>query len=187
MVPSHADLPLKSFPFEWDEAVRVAVPPGMAFFKAEKSFSHGGATLQEIVIPHLISKSRTKRQKPFNIEVTVPGATLMQGVVKVTLRAVAEDMDQPFQLGMYAGARRRILLDVLRADEAGIKRSVLAGGNPKDVQLDLSQNKEQKVNLFFHTALKFEAGELLDLDIRDIETGERFPSGGIELSIGRNI
>ena len=40
----------------WDASVRVAVPPGLAFFMAEKSFSHGGAAVQELIIPHLTSQ-----------------------------------------------------------------------------------------------------------------------------------
>jgi hypothetical protein len=187
LVPAHADISLKTFPFEWDETVRVAIPPGMAFFKREKAFSHGGATLQEMIIPHLISRSHAKKRKTFNIEVVISSDTLLQGVAKVTLRASAEDVSQPIQTGMFAGAKRSILLNVLRPDESGAKRSVLAGGKPKEVQLDLAQNKEQKVSLFFHTSLKFQAGELLDLDIRDAETGEQFPPGGLKLTIGRNM
>ncbi|MGA2403712.1 MAG: PglZ domain-containing protein [Syntrophobacteraceae bacterium] len=187
LIPAHADIPPKSFPFEWDERVRVAVPPGMAFFRREKAFSHGGATLQEMIIPHLISRSHAKRQKSFNIEVVISSDMLVQGVVKVTLRAVAEDVNQPLQTELFAGAKRSIILNVLRSDETGMKISVLAGGKPKEVQLDLLQNKEQKVSLFFGTSLKFQTGELLDLDIRDAETGEQFPPGGLKLTIGRNM
>ena len=42
VVPATADLPVATFPFRWDDTIKVAVPPGLAFFKAEKSFSHGG-------------------------------------------------------------------------------------------------------------------------------------------------
>jgi hypothetical protein len=43
------------------------------------------------------------------------------------------------------------------------------------------------VTLFFHTALSFKSGELLELDIRDIETTEQFPPGGIKLTVGRDM
>lgn len=187
LIPAHADLPLVSFPLEWDETLRVAVPPGTAFFRRERSFSHGGATLQELIVPHLVSRSRAKGRRPFHVDVAVADATLMQGVVRVALRAVPEAADAPVQLGMYAAAGRTIRLDVLRTDETGLKKSVLAGGGAKEVRLDPAANREQKVNLFFHTALRFQAGELLDLDIRDAETGEQFPSGGLRVSIGRTM
>jgi hypothetical protein len=43
------------------------------------------------------------------------------------------------------------------------------------------------VTLFFHTALSFQRGELLDLDIRDVTTSEQFPPGGIKLAVGRDM
>ena len=72
IVPAAADLPVATFPFRWDCEVMIAVPPGLAFFKAEKSFSHGGASLQEIVIPHLTSKSRLTTEKPVGVDVVLP-------------------------------------------------------------------------------------------------------------------
>ena len=72
LVPAKADLPLVRFPFAWDPDMHVAVPPGMAFFKAEKSFSHGGATLQELVITHLISRGHAAQEKRVGVEVVLP-------------------------------------------------------------------------------------------------------------------
>jgi hypothetical protein len=43
------------------------------------------------------------------------------------------------------------------------------------------------VTLFFHTALSFQRGELLDLDIRDVTTSEQLPPGGIKLAVGRDM
>jgi len=59
-----ADLPLVRLPFAWDPEMRVAVPPGLAFFKAEKSFSHGGAAVQELIIPHLVSRGQAAARYP---------------------------------------------------------------------------------------------------------------------------
>jgi len=49
------------------------------------------------------------------------------------------------------------------------------------------KDKEQSVTLFFHTATTFQKGELLELDIRDVETTEQFPPGGIKLTVGRDM
>jgi hypothetical protein len=46
---------------------------------------------------------------------------------------------------------------------------------------------EQSATLFFHSAASFAQGELLELDIRDVDTGEQFPPGGIKLSVGRDM
>lgn len=187
LVPSHADLPIKTYRFDWDETIRVAVPPGMAFFRREKAFSHGGATLQELIIPHLISRTHAARPMLFGVEVTLPTHKLMQGVVKVTLRVSLPEGKPTYQMGLFANVKRTLLLNVLQTEETGKKSSVLAGGHPKEVQLDPVQNKELKVSLFFHSSSRFRAGELLDLDIRDTETGEQFPPGGITLTVGRSI
>jgi len=59
----------------WDASMRVALPAGLAFFIAEKSFSHGGGALQETLIPHLVSRMATQ-EKRVGIEVLVPTAEL---------------------------------------------------------------------------------------------------------------
>ena len=88
LVPANADLPLVTFPFAWDASMRVALPPGLAFFMAEKSFSHGGGALQEILIPHLVSRMETQ-EKRVGVEVSVPSAELLRSAVKVVLRPKA--------------------------------------------------------------------------------------------------
>lgn len=41
------------------------------------------------------------------------------------------------------------------------------------------------MTLFFHSAARFQKNDLLELDIRDVETLEQFPPGGIKLTVGR--
>ena len=188
LVPSTADLPLPTFSFEYDGDVRIAFPPGMAFFKAEKSFSHGGATLQEMIIPHLISRAGPARAKRVSIEVVLPTYTLMQSVVKVVLRGRLEGAANASQMTLpFGDGGRTLSLDVLRTEQSGERRSVLADGRPKEVQVNAKDKQEVSVTLFFHTALHFEQGELLSLEIRDTETDEQFPPGGIKLTVGRTM
>ena len=183
LVPATADIPLASFPATWDESVRVAVPPGLAFFKAEKSFSHGGAALQELVIPHLVSKSRMHKEKRIGVEVVLPTYELTRTAVKVILRP-ATTPTKPGQLQLFTETGRTLALDVRRAGEP--PSSVLATPKAKEVRLEAG-DAEKSATLFFHTAKSFEKGELLDLDIRDVDTGEQFPPGGIKLSVGRDM
>ena len=185
LVPAEADLPVASLPFDWDPSLRVALPPGLAFFKAEKSFSHGGAALQELVIPHLVSRSRTP-SKRIGVEVVLPTFELMRAAVKVTLRPKRPASSKGEQMALFPATGRTLNLDVLRTDSTGTRVSVLASARPKEVHVDAEVN-EQNVTLFFHSAQSFSAGEILHLDISDIETTEQFPPGGIKLTVGRDL
>ena len=186
LVSAEADLPVASLPFDWDSSLRVALPPGLAFFKAEKSFSHGGAALQELVIPHLVSRSRTTSAKRIGVEVVLPTFELMRTAVKVTLRSKPPASSKSEQLALFAATGRTLNLNVLRTDSTGAQVSVLASGRPKEVRID-AEVTEQNVTLFFHSAQSFSVGELLHLDISDIETTEQFPPGGIKLTVGRDM
>ena len=185
IVPATANLPVATFAFRWDTEVKVAVPPGLAFFKAEKSFSHGGAALQEMVIPHLTSRSYTTTEKRVGVEVVLPTFELTRAAVKVLLRPRSPVTAAGSQMLLFTETGRRLSLDVLHTDVDGKRASVLATG-PKEVRLEPTDS-EQTVTLFFHTAASFRTGELLDLDIRDVATTEQFPPGGIKLTVGRDM
>lgn len=187
LVPAEADLPLKTFPFDWDSKMKVAFPPGLAFFKAEKSFSHGGATLQELVVPHLVSRIQETGKKHVEIEVVLQTFTLMQSLVKVTLRARTDQKTASPQMKLFGEEGRTLSIDVFQKDEKGTKQSVLATGRPKKVKVDTAENQTVNVTMFFHSSLSFKEGDLLELEIQDAETGEQFPPGGIKLTIGRNM
>jgi hypothetical protein len=187
LVRAKADVPLKSFPFDFDPELRVAFPPGPAFFKAEKSFSHGGLTLQELIIPHLVSRVGIKEVKRVKIEVVLPTYTLMQSLVKVILRARTEEAKGKPQMKLFKETGRILSIDVLRKDKEGKRQSVLAIGHPKEVRIDADQNREANVTLFFQTSLAFQEGEILELEIQDAETEEQFPAGGIKLTVGRSM
>ena len=185
LVPASADLPLVRLPFAWNPAMMVAVPPGLAFFKAEKSFSHGGAALQELIIPHLMSHVQEAHAKPVGVEVVLPVFELQLTAVKVTLRPTAASPAKAGQMALFGAIGRTLTLDVLQRDADGTQTSVLAG-KPREVRLDPG-GQQQSVTLFFHTSARFQKGELLDLDIRDVATLEQFPPGGIRLTVGRDM
>ena len=186
LVPAEADLPVASLPFDWDPTLRVALPPGLAFFQAEQAFSHGGAALQELVIPHLVSRSEVAAAKRIRVEVVLPTFELLRAAVKVTLRPAPPGSGGGGQMALFPAAGRTLRLDVLRTDETGTRVSVLAAGRQKEVRVDADAG-ERNATLFFDSAQSFAAGELLDLDIRDVETTEQFPPGGIKLTVGRDL
>lgn len=185
LVPASADLPLVRLPFAWDPEMRVAVPPGLAFFKAEKSFSHGGAAVQELIIPHLTSHGHAAQEKRVGVEVVLPTYELQRTAVKVVLRPASTLSSKSSQMALFTESSRTLALDVVRREADGKLASVLAG-KPKEVRLE-AQGEEQSATLFFHSAARFQAGELLELDIRDVETTEQFPPGGIKLTVGRDM
>jgi hypothetical protein len=185
IVPASADLPLVTLPLAWAPDYRVAVPPGLAFFKAEKSFSHGGAALQELVVPHLVSRSETLHVKRVALEVVLPTFELQRPAVKVTVRVAPRPAQKDAQLQIFPELGRMLSLEVLRKAPDGTATSMLAG-KAKEIRVE-PKDKEQSVTLFFDTALSFRKGEMLELDIRDVETTEQFPPGGIKLTIGRDM
>ncbi len=88
-------------------------------------------------------------------------------------------------MALFTETARTLSADVRRAGGPDRGASVLAGG-PKQVRIEPG-GEEQTVTLFFHTAASFLMGELLELDIRDVDTAEQFPPGGIKLTIGRDM
>ena len=186
LVPAEADLPVASLPFDWDPTLRVALPPGLAFFQAEQAFSHGGAALQELVIPHLVSRSEVAAGKRIGVEVVLPTFELLRAAVKVTLRPAPPGSAAGGQMALFPAGGRTLRLDVLRTDDTGTRVSVLAAGRQKEVRVDADAS-ERTATLFFDSAQSFAAGELLDLDIRDVETTEQFPPGGVKLTVGRDL
>jgi hypothetical protein len=48
---------LPEFTWHWNETVRIVVPPGAGCFKAGVEYSHGGVSLQEMIVPHLIVRA----------------------------------------------------------------------------------------------------------------------------------
>jgi hypothetical protein len=183
LVPATADLPLLTFPFAWDTTIRVAVPPGLAFFTAQKSFSHGGSALQEMLIPHLVSRMATQERR-IGLEISVPTPELTRSSVKVILHPKVATGSE--QMSLFVELGRTLQLDVLRVASTGERKSVLATGRPKDVRID-PRSGDVTVNLFFHTAESFRLGDTLVLDVRDADTLEQFPAGGIKLTVGRDM
>ena len=184
IVPATADLPVKTKPFTWDASVRVALPPGLAYFKAEKSFSHGGAALQELVIPHLVSRHQSKQQK-IGVEILITGAglNLMSAAVKIIVRPVA--VGDGGEMSVVVTLPRNLEVNVVRTagDSMG---SILPRGEAKKVTL--KPDAEVPLTLYFDSKFSFKQGDTLRLEIRDTDTGEHFPGPeGITLHVARNL
>jgi hypothetical protein len=58
---------LPEFTWQWNDAVRVVVPPGAGCFKAGMEYSHGGVSLQEMVVPHMTVRRGRSLEKATHI------------------------------------------------------------------------------------------------------------------------
>lgn len=184
IVPAGADLTLKTKPFAWDTSVRVAIPPGLAYFKTEKSFSHGGAALQELVIPYLVSRHQNKQQKT-GVEIFFAGTglNLTSAAVKIVVQPLA--IGEGGEMATMVMLPRNLDVNVVRV-MGGAVTSILPRAESKKVTLkpDASVN----LTLFFDSKFTFKQGDTLRLEIRDTDTGEQFPGPeGITLHIARDL
>jgi len=184
IIPAGVDVPIKSKPFAWDSSVRVALPPGLAYFKTEKSFSHGGAALQEMVIPHLVSRQQSKQQK-IGVEILIGGAgvNLSSAAVKIVIRPLT--VGEGGEMSSLIALPRNLEINVVRASGAGAD-SVLPRGEVK--KATLKPDAEVPVTLFFDSKFTFKQGDTLRLEIRDVDTGEQFPGPeGIVFHVARDL
>lgn len=184
IVSATADLPLKTKPFAWDASMRVALPPGLAYFKTEKSFSHGGAALQEMVIPHLVSRHQSKQQK-IGVEILIAGAglNLTSAAVKIVVQPLA--IGEGGEMAAMVTLPRNLEVNVIRI-VGGVAASILPRAEPKKVELTPAASVN--LTLFFDSKFTLKQGDKLRLEIRDADTGEQFPGPeGITLHVARDL
>jgi hypothetical protein len=72
-VASKTNVP--TFPWHWNPDVTIATPPGVGCFRASMDYSHGGVSLQEMVIPRLrVAANRPRSASASLIEAKWTGA-----------------------------------------------------------------------------------------------------------------
>jgi hypothetical protein len=54
VVKGSSEVAVPTFPWYWNENVRIVSPPGIACFRAGERYTHGGVSPQECVVPDLI-------------------------------------------------------------------------------------------------------------------------------------
>ncbi len=173
------DVPLIRKGCPWNDEFLVAVPPGLAFFKTEKSFSHGGATLQEMIIPHFVSTVHTT-PKTFEVRVELESYQLTRAALKIVLGSKADNTQSE---DLFEQPSRTLEIQITRKS-SGV--SVLPNGQAKTVSLCWN-DKEKGVTAFFDSKHSFVADEQLILSVSDKDTGEKFPASGIILTIARDL
>jgi len=175
LVEEGALIDAKTFPFPFDPRLRVAVPAGMAFFKPEKTFSHGGIALQEVVIPHLASRRETIAAR-VAVQVVPAAYEIKTYSVKVTLEPMLPEAPDLFA----RPAGRIVEVDLLRREQ-----TVLAHTLKKEIKPEPGQ--KVTVVLMLNDRLAFTEGEMLDLIVRDVETRELVSPAGLRLTVSRSL
>ncbi|MFY9826548.1 MAG: PglZ domain-containing protein [Thermoanaerobaculia bacterium] len=175
LVEEGALIDAKTFPFPLDPRIRVAVPAGMAFFKREKTFSHGGVALQEVVIPHLVSRRETMAMR-VGLRVILDAYEIKTYSVKITLEPVLPEAMDLFTQPVG----RTVEVDLLRGGESVVVYTV-----KKEIKAEAGQ--KVTVVLMLNDRHVFMEGEMLDLIVRDVETREVLSPAGLRLTVARSL
>ena len=150
------DLPAISSP--WDEEHGLALPPAGAVFKAGglTEYLHGGASFQEIVIPHI--RAEVQEQAVYvTVTMMTEKDVIDSGVVKIDLKGKSTAGQMPFSFMPAMSLPRN---GVLAAERKG-----KAVSKPKN--FELGDGDHLKLTLFLDRGLK--EGDEINIISRDGE------------------
>jgi hypothetical protein len=159
------------------QAVLLAFPRGVRTLEAAEEFLHGGISLQECVIPHLVSRVRVAPGR-LGLDLSVAHTQLSTGTVPVTVRPL-----------LPAGQTRLHGPPPLRL-HLWIETVGLAGDPPRRVtemtELQLRADAgEIKWPPYLETTAVLKAGQSLRLRAQDADSGREFDS--ITLTLLRDL
>ena len=163
--PGAAATELLCLPLPFEPALELGFPRGLRTLGKAAWYSHGGISLQEAIIPHVVSRtapavSRVKASFVVPIRELV-GATIPVRVAPVVAAADGE------QLSLQGPPPLRVRLEVLTTGAEGL----LAVTAP--VHLDVrTDSPEQRTALYLSEDVKLAAGTELKVAAFDDETGE---------------
>jgi len=152
-------------PFPLDPSWNVVLPPGLRSFKPPGRFFHGGATLQEVVIPHLkLVSERAPRQ--MGVVVNLPKVEIATLAVKIELlpeippqRDLFDTQLEPLKLRVFLGTSdsprsRGKVVDV----EAGAEETI-------------------NVTLFLERDPPTPAGSEIPIQVLEADNGKNYAAG----------
>lgn len=157
--------PAAAVPFPLDPDWQIVLPPGLRSFGAPGTFFHGGATLQEAVVPHLHFEWAARRQR-MRVTALVPQVEVYALAVKVMLAP-----EQPPAEGLYEGIPEPIRVRVfLGAPDA--PRS-----NEKVVAINSEATDPISVTLFLNRDPAIAKGTEISVQVIDMDTKAAYASG----------
>ncbi len=164
----------KTFPFPLDPSFRLAFPPGLACFRKDEDFTHGGLTLQEVIIPHLVSRQEgpVPRIEVLPVLSTYEIRTHMVKVVLEPVLPAAELFSKP--------TGRKVSVDLQRGGQSVLVRV-------EERELEADPEKKVPVVLKLSDKVSFRAEDRLDLVVRDVDNQEVLSPPGLKLTVARNL
>lgn len=160
-----ASVPTAVVPFALDSRWSVAVPPGIRSFSKPGAFFHGGTTLQEVVIPHLVIRSASGQVLRMRVNALLPLVEVATMTVKVELRP--ERPESTSLLDTVQGASVQVFLGELDAKRSSVKV----------VEFEPDATEPQSVTLFLNREPAIALGTEIPLQVIDAETGESYATG----------
>jgi PglZ domain len=151
------------------EPVLLGFPRGVRTLVESGDYCHGGISLQETVIPHLVSIADVGTQR-LNVAVTSPVTVVVTGTISVILRPVRTS------LFMQQAARVRLWVE-REAESAG---DTVAEPVDIEVRADV---EELKPPLYLKEGAHIEAGTALTLRAIDLENGRDLASISLRMGI----
>jgi len=151
--------------FPLDPSASVALPPGLRSFAAPGTFFHGGATLQEVVIPHLRISAPAVFSR-MRVRVQVPQAEIATLTVKIDLVP-----ERPPRSGLFDAEPEAIRVRIFLG-AADSPRS-----SEKTVKVGSLQTDIISVTLFLNREPPITKGLEIPVHVVDADTGEAYAIG----------
>jgi hypothetical protein len=148
----------------------LGIPRGVRTLEKAEPYLHGGISLQECVIPHLVSQRILPRSR-VGLDLQVSTDKLVGGTVPVVLRPSLGQAQA--LLGGYEPVTVRLWVET--TDDAP---KTIAGPIDLELRADV---EELKPPLYLQEGLNLKAGRPLRLRARDAETGQDLES--VELTL----
>ncbi len=152
--------------------VLLGIPRGVRTLEKADPYLHGGISLQECVIPHLVSRRVLPRAR-IGLELQVSTAKLVGGTVPVVLQPRVEPGQT--SLGGYEPLTVRVWVETADAEPR-----MVAGPIELKLRADV---EELKPPLYLQEGLDLKAGQPLRLRARDAETGQDLGSKDLTLLV----
>jgi hypothetical protein len=156
------------------EAATLGFPRGARTLVKAEGYLHGGISLQECVVPHLVSRLETHPQL-FDVEVGVTSDRLTTGVVPVVLKPKVEG-----QLALTKVRTVNVRLWVETPAESGLSRQQVT--EPIDVPVHANAS-ELRPPLYLKEGLHLSAGQKLLLRAVDQDTGRELATVALTLDV----
>jgi hypothetical protein len=165
-LPRGEPAPVATVPFALDPNWSVALAPGLRSFAAPGTFFHGGATLQEVVVPHLKITSPVAARPRLRARAVVPQVDIATLSVRVELAP-----ERPARANLFEGEPEAIRVRVFLGTPTEPRSP------EKIVTLTPDDAGSKSVTLFLQRDPPIMAGTEIAVQAFDADTDEAYATG----------